>query len=196
MFTPVFTPRDRSRCEHRCEHLRHGPNLMSVRASGAWRVCSLDALTAWKRPEPTKWAVVVIFCARATNHENEVFSVKLASRARAPSLTTTAHFVGSGRVQAVSACREHALHAPDVRSDIRFGPWRRCSHLCSHLPGSRGRSYSSQYLSAHCVKQPISEPIEHTDHYLTSRAHQIAGLVVCDECISSNAKIPHIYTPS
>ena len=55
----------------------------------------------------------------------------------------TAHFVGSGRFQAVAPSREHALHAPDVRSDIRFGPWRRCSHLCSHLPGSRGRSYST-----------------------------------------------------
>ena len=58
-------------------------------------------------------------------------------------VTMTAHFVGSGRFQAVSASREHAFHAPDVRPDIRFGPWRRCSHLCSHLPGSRGRSYST-----------------------------------------------------
>ena len=130
MFTPVFTPRDRSRCEQRCEHLRHGPNLMSDRTSGAWSACSLDALTAWKRPEPTKWAVVVIFCARVTNRENEVcFRPKLASRARAPSLTTTAHFVGSGCFQAVSSSREHALHAPHVRSDIRSGMWRRCDLL-------------------------------------------------------------------
>ena len=122
------------------------------------------------------------------------FRPKLPSRARAPSLTTTAHFVGSGRFQAVSSSREHALHAPDVRSDIRFGPWRRCSPLFTPTAGAWGRSYSSQYLSAHCVKQPISDPIEHTDHHLTSRAHQIAGLVVCDEFISSNAKIPHIYS--
>ena len=135
VFTPVFTPRERSRCEQCCEHLRHGRDPMSDRTSGAWRVCSLHGLTAWTRPEPTKWAVVVIFCARATNHENEVFSVKLASRARAPSLTTTAHFVGSGRVQAVSPCGGHALHARDVRSDIRSRPWRWCSHLYSH-PGS------------------------------------------------------------
>ena len=65
-------------CEHRCEHLRHGRDLMSDRTSGAWSACSLDGLTAWKRPKPTKWTVVVIFCARATNHENEVFSAKIA----------------------------------------------------------------------------------------------------------------------
>ena len=51
---------------------------MSDRTSGAWSTCSLDGLTAWKRPKPTKWTVVVIFCARATNHENEVFSAKIA----------------------------------------------------------------------------------------------------------------------
>ena len=61
----------------------------------------------------------------------------------APSLTTTAHFVGSGHFQAVNPSREHTLHAPDIRSDIRFGPWRRCSHRCSHLLGSRGQSYST-----------------------------------------------------
>ena len=138
VFTPVFTPQDRSRCEHRCEHPGHGRKVMSDRTSGAWRVCSLHGLTAWTRPELTKWAVVVIFCARATHRQNEVFSAQLASRPRAPSLTTTAHFVGSGRVQAVSPCREHTLHAPDARTDIRFGPWRRCSHLCSHLLRSRG----------------------------------------------------------
>ena len=138
VFTPLFTPTALLGCEHRCEHLRHGRDLMSDRTSGAWSACSLHGLTAWTRPESTKWAVVVIFCARATNHGNEVFSVKLASRARAPSLTTTAHFVGSGRFQAVSSSREHALHAPDVRSDIRFGPWRRCSPLFTPtgvLPG-------------------------------------------------------------
>ena len=131
MFTPTAVPG----CEHRCEHLRHGRDLMSDRTSGAWSACSLHGLTAWTRPESTKWAVVVIFCARATNHENEVFSVKLASRARAPSLIMTAHFVGSGRVQAVSPCEQHTLHAPHARTDIRLGPWRRCSHLCSH-PGT------------------------------------------------------------
>ena len=57
---------------------------------------------------------------------------------RAQNITTTAHFVGLGRVQALSRCRDHILHAHNVRSDIRFGPWRRCSHLCSHLLGSRG----------------------------------------------------------
>ena len=49
---------------NRGEHLRHGPNLMSVRASGAWSTWSLDALTAWKRPEPTKWAVIVTILRR------------------------------------------------------------------------------------------------------------------------------------
>ena len=39
-----------SRCEHRCEHLRHRPNLMSDQTSGAWRMCSLDGVTAWKCP--------------------------------------------------------------------------------------------------------------------------------------------------
>ena len=58
-------------------------------------------------------------------------------------MTTTAHFVGSGHFQAVNPSREHTLHAPDIRSDIRFGPWRRCSHRCSHLLGSRGQSYST-----------------------------------------------------
>ena len=42
-----------SRCEHRCEYLRHRPNLMSDRTWGAWNACSLDGVTAWKRPEPT-----------------------------------------------------------------------------------------------------------------------------------------------
>ena len=40
----------------------------------------------------------------------------------AQNITTTAHFVGLGRVQAVSPCGGHALHARDVRSDIRSPP--------------------------------------------------------------------------
>ena len=98
-------------------------------------MCSLHGLTAWTRPEPTKWAVVVKDGARAREAnltENTSFSWFVA---RAQNITTTAHFVDSGRVQAVSPCREHALHAPDVRSDIRSRPWRRCSHLYSH-PGT------------------------------------------------------------
>ena len=71
VFTPVFTPTAVPGCENRCEHLRHGRDLMSDRTSGAWSTCSLGGLTAWKRPEPTKWAVVVIFCARATKREND-----------------------------------------------------------------------------------------------------------------------------
>ena len=35
---------------------------------------SLDQVRAWKRPEPTKWAVVVIFLARVANRENKIFS--------------------------------------------------------------------------------------------------------------------------
>ena len=123
---------------NRGEHLRHGPNLMSDRTSGAWSACSLDELTAWKRPEPTKWAVVVKDGARAREAnltENTSFPWFVA---RAQNITTTVHFVGLGRFQAVAPSREHALHAPDVRSDIRFGPWCRCSHLCSHLLWSRG----------------------------------------------------------
>ena len=50
----------------------HGPDLISNRTLGAWSACSPDGVTAWKRPEPTKWAVVVILCARATKRENEV----------------------------------------------------------------------------------------------------------------------------
>jgi len=122
-------------CEYRCEHHRHGRDPMSDRTSGAWSTCSLDGLTAWTRPEPTKWAVVVKDGARAREAnltENTSFPWFVA---RAQNITTTAHFVDSGRVQAVSPCREHALHAPDVRSDIRSRPWRRCSHLCSH-PGT------------------------------------------------------------
>ena len=52
-------------CEQCCEHLRHGRDLMSDQTSGAWSTCSLDGLTAWKRPDPTKWAVVVKDGARA-----------------------------------------------------------------------------------------------------------------------------------
>jgi hypothetical protein len=48
---------------------------MSNQALEAWSTRSLHGLTAWKRPEPTKWAVVVILCARATKRENEVFTV-------------------------------------------------------------------------------------------------------------------------
>jgi hypothetical protein len=44
------------------------------RTSGAWKVRSLDQVRAWKRPEPTKWAVVVIFLARVANRENKIFS--------------------------------------------------------------------------------------------------------------------------
>ena len=47
---------------------------MSNQALEAWSTRSLHGLTAWKRPEPTKWAVVVILCARATKRENEVFT--------------------------------------------------------------------------------------------------------------------------
>ena len=36
---------------------------------------SLDEVRAWKCPDPTKRAVVVIFCARATNRENEVLFI-------------------------------------------------------------------------------------------------------------------------
>ena len=97
-------------------------------------MCSLVGLTAWTRPEPTKWAVVVKDGARAREAD---FGRKQTSFSgfvvRAQNITTTAHFVGLGRVQALSPCREHTLHAHNVRSDIRFGPWRRCSHLCSHL---------------------------------------------------------------
>ena len=46
-------------CEHRCEHLRHGRDLMSDRTSGTWRTCPPHGLTAWTRPDPTKWAVMV-----------------------------------------------------------------------------------------------------------------------------------------
>ena len=122
-------------CEHRCEHHRHGRYLMSDRTSRAWSTCSPHGLTAWTRPEPTKWAVVVKDGARAREAnltENTSFSWFVA---RAQNITTTVHFVGLGRFQAVSPSREHALHAPDVRSDIRSRPWRRCSHLCSH-PGT------------------------------------------------------------
>jgi hypothetical protein len=34
-----------------------------------------------------------------------------------------AHFVSSGRFRARSPSKEYTLHAPDVRSDIRSGPW-------------------------------------------------------------------------
>ena len=138
VFTTLFTPTAVPGCEHRCEHLRHGRDPMSDRTSGAWSTCSLDGLTAWTRPEPTKWAVVVKDGARAREAnltENTSFSWFVA---RAQNITTTAHFVGSGRFQAVSPCREHVFHAADVRSDIGSRPWRWCSHLCSHLLRSRG----------------------------------------------------------
>ena len=126
-------------CEYRCEHHRHGRDLMSDRTSRAWSACPPHGLTAWTRPEPTKWAVVVKDGARSREAnlglENTSFSRCVA---RAQNITTAAHFVGSGRVQAVSPCREHTLHAPDVRSDIGSRPWRRCSQHCSHLLRSRG----------------------------------------------------------
>ena len=66
---------------------------MSDRTSGAWSTCSLDGLTAWTRPEPTKWAVVVKDGARAREAnltENTSFPWFVA---RAQNITTTAHFV-------------------------------------------------------------------------------------------------------
>ena len=44
--------------------------------------------------------------------ENTSFSRFVA---RAKNITTTAHFVGSGRFQAVTPSREHVFHAPHVR---------------------------------------------------------------------------------
>ena len=88
-------------------------------------MCCSHGLTAWTRPEPTKWAVVIKDGARAREAnltENTSFSWFVA---RAQNITTTAHFVGSGRFQAVSPSKEHAFHAPDVQSDIRPRPWRR-----------------------------------------------------------------------
>jgi hypothetical protein len=104
------------------------------------------------RPEPTKWAVVVILCARPRTVKMRCVRPKSASRPRAPSLTMTAHFVGSGRLQAVSPCGEHVLHVPDVRSDIRSRPWRRCSHLCSH-PGT-GPCITNQHPSTRVPPPP------------------------------------------
>ena len=46
------------------KHLRHGRDLMSDWTWGAWEVCSLDGARAWKRPEPTKWAVIVTILRR------------------------------------------------------------------------------------------------------------------------------------
>ena len=60
----------------------------------------------------------------------------------APNITTTAHFVGSGHFQAVTPSREHTLHAPEICFDIRLVPWRRCSHMYSHLLRSLDRSHS------------------------------------------------------
>ena len=49
--------RSHSAC-HLCQR-RHGTDPMSDRTLGAWKVCSLDGVRAWKLLEPTKWAVVV-----------------------------------------------------------------------------------------------------------------------------------------
>ena len=102
---------------------------MSDRTSGAWRVCSLDGVTAWKCPEPTKWAVVVKDGARATTRENEVFSAKIAKLIWP--LEPVRHFDYDGpfrRRGTLPGChlktssREHTLFAPDDRPDIMLGP--------------------------------------------------------------------------
>ena len=102
---------------------------MSDRTSGAWRVCSLDGFTAWKCPEPTKWAVVVKDGARATTRENEVFSAKIAKLIWP--LEPVRHFDYDGpfrRRGTLPGChlktssREHTLFAPDDRPDIMLGP--------------------------------------------------------------------------
>ena len=117
---------------HETVHLlrtSHGRDLMSDRAWGAWKVCSLDGVRAWKRHEPTKWAVVVNLRWRTSGSREADFGRKhlIFSRfvARAHNITTAGHFVGSGRFQAVSSSREHTLHAPEVRSDIWLVLWRR-----------------------------------------------------------------------
>ena len=106
---------------------------MSDPTSGTCRTCSPHGLTAWTRPEPTKWAVMVKDGARGREADLGRKHLILTVRGRAQSITTTAHFVSSGRVQAVSPCGEHVLHARDVRSDIRYRPWRWCSQHCSQL---------------------------------------------------------------
>ena len=92
-------------------------------------MCSLDGLTAWKCPEPTKWAVVVKDGARATTRENEVFSAKIAKLIWP--LEPVRHFDYDGpfrRRGTLPGChlktssREHTLFAPDDRPDIMLGP--------------------------------------------------------------------------
>ena len=63
---------------------------------------------------------------------------------RAQNITTTAHFVGSGRFQAVTPSGEHALHAPNVRSDIRSGPWHTLNNTRTTGGGVRRRSPRSR----------------------------------------------------
>ena len=96
---------------------------------------SLQPGNAPSRRNGPLWSKMAHGLEMAILAENTSFSWFVA---RAQNITTTVHFVGLGRFQAVSPSREHALHAPDARTDIRFGPWRRCSHLCSHLLWSRG----------------------------------------------------------
>jgi hypothetical protein len=87
-------------CEQCCEHLRHGRDLMSDQTSGAWSTCSLDGLTAWKRPEPTKWAVVVILhiLRTATGHEPSV---------RAPCTVETRYFRPKSGLSSPRAIFDH-----------------------------------------------------------------------------------------
>ena len=93
---------------------------------------SLQPGNAPSRRNGPLWSKMAHGLEMAILAENTSFSWFVA---RAQNITTTVHFVGLGRFQAVSPSREHVLHAPDVRSDIRSRPWRRCSHLYSH-PGT------------------------------------------------------------
>ena len=93
-------------------------------------VLSRSKVIAWKCLAPTKWAVVVKDGARARDanfgDENTIINTSFSRFvAGAQNMTTTAHFVGSGRFQALIPSREHAFHAPHVRSDVRSRPWRR-----------------------------------------------------------------------
>ena len=92
---------------------------------------SLQPGNAPSRRNGPLWSKMAHGLEMAILAENTSFSWFVA---RAQNITTTVHFVGSGRFQAVSASREHVLHAP--MSDQTLGRARGVGvHTCVHTPG-------------------------------------------------------------
>ena len=101
------------------------PELIDLGSVVAPLVSGTDSYGSVSEAKRSRAAESAGFWVRATvgaGHETvkmRLFSAKMASPARVPSLTTTDHFVGSPRFQAVTPSREHVLHA--LMSDQTLG---------------------------------------------------------------------------